>query len=88
MNHILRTCGLKGYVKGEIQRPDPTIDSNGANNWAFNDNYAKDVIGNNVGPSQMVHVGRCATAHERSLPTRYPLLGRLHSTLRSKIRPR
>lgn len=64
MNHILTVCGLTEYVKGEIWRPDPTIDSNGANNWAFNDNYAKNLIKNNIGPSQMVHIGQCTTAHE------------------------
>ena len=47
MNRILTMCGLEGYVKGEIRRPDPTTDPNGANNWAFNDNYAKDLIRKN-----------------------------------------
>lgn len=64
MDHILTMCGLKGYVKGEIRRPDPTIDSNGANIWAFKDNYAKNLITSNIGPSQMVHISQCTTAHE------------------------
>ena len=64
MTPILTMCGVKGYVEGQIQCPDPTVDPDGANNWAFNDNYAKHLIGMNIGPTQVVHVSRCATAHE------------------------
>jgi hypothetical protein len=64
MNHILMVCGLTGYVEGETLRPDPAIDSNGADNWACNDNYAKNLIKSNIGPSQMVHISQCTTAHE------------------------
>jgi gag-polypeptide of LTR copia-type len=64
MTHMLRMCGVDEYVDGQIQCPDPTIDPEGAENWAFNDDYAKRLIRKNILYTQTVHVSRCVTAHE------------------------
>jgi hypothetical protein len=64
MGHILTACDVIGYVRGQIPCPDPTVDPDGANNWAFNDCYAKDLIRRNIESTQLVHIKRCTTAHE------------------------
>jgi hypothetical protein len=64
MSLALHLCGLDAYVTGQITRPNPQEDPVGSANWTFNDTYAKFLITNNITSSQMVHVIRCATAHD------------------------
>ena len=64
MSLALHLCGLDAYVMGQTTRPNPEEDPVGSANWTFNDTYAKFLITNNITSSQMVHVIRCATAHD------------------------
>ncbi len=64
MNLMLKLCGVDPYVQGKVKCPEETIDPESADNWVFNDTYAKLLITNNVEPAQMVHVGQCSTSHE------------------------
>ena len=61
---VLKLCKLDTYVKGEIACPDPVEDPVGADNWSFNDTYAKLLISTNITSSEMMYVGRCTTAHD------------------------
>ena len=61
---MLQICGVKGYVTGEIARPDPAQDPEGAENWDFNDTYARVLISNNITTSQMVHISQSPTSQE------------------------
>jgi len=64
MNLMLKLCGVDHYVRGAIKCPDNNSDPLGAENWVFNDTYAKLLITNNIEGVQMVHIGQCATSHE------------------------
>ena len=62
-NHIcpiFHLCDLEGYIYGTIPCP-----ANGtqAIDWTFNDNYTKLIIMNNLTSSEMIHIGKCQTAH-------------------------
>ena len=61
---MLEICGVQGYVKGKIPRPDPAQDPDGATNWDFNDTYAKVLIVNNVTTTQMMYIKQTQTSHE------------------------
>jgi hypothetical protein len=38
---MLQICGVQGYTLGTVQHPDPSQDPEGANNWDFNNTYAR-----------------------------------------------
>jgi hypothetical protein len=61
---MLKLCSVEPYIQGKVKCPKETIDPKGANNWVFNDTYAKLLITNNVKPAQMVYVGQCSTFYE------------------------
>ena len=61
---MLQICGVQGYALGTVQRPDPSQDPEGANNWDFNDTYARVLIANNVTTTQMVHISQSRTAND------------------------
>jgi hypothetical protein len=61
---VLKLCGVYTYITGEIACPDPVEDAAGADNWTFNDTYARLLITINLTSSQMVYVGRCTTARD------------------------
>ena len=62
MNLMLKLCGVGSYIQGSVDEPNPDEDPEGAENWAFNNTYAKLLITNNIEVVQMVHVGQCATS--------------------------
>ena len=62
MNLMLKLCGVDSYIQSSVDKPNPDEDPEGAENWAFNDTYAKLLITNNIEVVQMVHVGQCATS--------------------------
>ena len=64
MTFMLRMCGVEDYVKGRVNRSNPQTDPMGAQNWEFNDAYAKMLIANNVEVEQMVHIDQCASSRE------------------------
>jgi len=64
MNLMLKLCSVEPYVQGKVKCPEETIDPEGADNWVFNDTYAKLLITNNIEPAQMVHIGQCSISHE------------------------
>jgi gag-polypeptide of LTR copia-type len=59
MRRILRLCGVEGYAEGKIGKPG---DTEGAEIWNFNDNYAQVIIMNNILSTETVHVDQCETA--------------------------
>lgn len=61
---VLELCELDEYVKGEIARPDPVEDPVGADNWSFNDTYAKLLISINITSSEKMYISRCTTSHD------------------------
>src|SRR5271155_1114503 len=61
---MLQICGVQGYALGTISRPDPSHDPEVANNWDFNDTYARVLIANNVTTTQMVHISQSRTAND------------------------
>ena len=56
---MLRLCGVAKYIAGTIPRPK---DPEQAQNWDFNDDYAKVLIQNNITQPQMIHTSQCTTA--------------------------
>lgn len=66
MRRTFTLCNVSGYVYGDIERPDPTLDptSISAENWDFNDSYAAILISENISPSQRVYAGSDCSAHE------------------------
>jgi hypothetical protein len=61
---MFKFCGIGAYVRGEIECPNANVDAVGADNWEFNDAYAKILITNNIDGGQMVHIGRCQISHD------------------------
>jgi hypothetical protein len=61
---VFRICGVEGYVKGTLLRPDPAVDPEGAENWSYNDAYTRFIISINVTPSQKLNTLMCKSAHE------------------------
>jgi gag-polypeptide of LTR copia-type len=61
---IFRHCGVEGYVKGTLLRPDPNVDPDGAENWSYNDAYTRFIISLNVTQSQKVNTLMCNSAYE------------------------
>jgi hypothetical protein len=64
MIETFQLCGLEGYVKGTLLRPDPNVDPEGAVNWSHNDVYTRFIISLNVTKSQKVNTSMCNNAHE------------------------
>jgi len=64
MRRTFTLCEVAGYVYGDIERPDPTLDPVGAENWDFNDAYAGILIYENISSSQKVYAGQDCSAHE------------------------
>ena len=60
---MLQICRVQGYVAGTVQRPNLAQEPEGANNWDFNDTYAKVLIANNMTMTQMVHISQSRMAH-------------------------
>jgi hypothetical protein len=60
MQCALRHCGVAGYANGTITCP---TDTDQAEIWDYNDNYAQHIILINVADSKMIYVGWCETAH-------------------------
>ena len=61
---MLKLCSVKPYIQGKVKCSEETIEPEGADNWAFNNTYAKLLFTNNIKPAQMVHVGQCSTSHK------------------------
>jgi len=64
INAIIELCGVEGYVKGTLLRPDPNIDPEGAENWSYNDAYTRLIISLNVTQSQKMNTSMCNNARE------------------------
>jgi hypothetical protein len=62
--NVFRICGVEGYVKGTLPRPDPTVDPEGAESWSYNDAYTRLIISFNVTQSQKSNTSMCKNAHE------------------------
>src|SRR5215471_2842142 len=63
MARVFVNCHIGGYINGTILKPVPEEDGVGARNWVMNDNWAQQVILDNITKSQMDHVRSKRTAH-------------------------
>ena len=45
---MLKLYGVDSYIWGTVDKPNLDDDLEGAENWAFNDTYAKLLITNNI----------------------------------------
>ena len=77
---LFRLCRVEGYVKGTLLCPDPNADLEGAENWAYNDNFTRTLISWNVTPSELVHILACGSVHEmwKNLEDVHVLYLRIH----------
>ena len=60
---MLNFLKVKEYLLGNIPRPDPDLDPEGAEAWDHNDSYALHLISLNLSEGQKIHISRKTTSN-------------------------
>jgi hypothetical protein len=57
MKRVFFNCDMTGYITGDIECPNESINPKGAHNWYKNDSWLQQIIMHNITSSQMNHIG-------------------------------
>lgn len=60
---ILEMCQILEYILGNVPQPDWETDPDQANDWKFNDNYARLILAKNIDPVNALNLGQQKTSH-------------------------
>jgi hypothetical protein len=64
MKRVFFNCDITGYVRGDVEHPNESIDPEGAPNWYKNNSWVQQIIIHNITSSQMNHIGSKTSAKD------------------------